>query len=553
MRLQLKMVIFGTTILGSALTGGTAMSSDPAAEAHVTAARVGHVVGAASECVFIQRPRLQAMTDKLEDAIGKFSTNGTEAAYLIGAYDKGVTDGQNAIKAKQVNCAFAETDLTELERPNTAWLPEHPKPVTVAPGPSSAAGADVKQAPQPLAATEPLATPASLPAPPAARANVPAVHGISDNEIRFGMAAPLSGPAKELGRQMKRGIEVAFKAANDAGGINGRKLTLVAVDDGYEPSRTGDAMKQLNDKEQVFGIIGNVGTPTTAVALPYTLSNKMLFFGAFTGAGLLRRDPPDRYVFNYRASYAEETNAVVRYLVKTRRIRPEQIAVFAQQDGYGDSGFEGVAKAMRALNTSGDSGAILRLNYQRNTVDVDAAIAQLQQYQRQRNVLPIRAVVMVATYRAAAKFIEKTRDPLPGLVYTNVSFVGSTSLATELMVLGAKFATGVIVTQVVPPVGGYSSVVLDYKAAMEKYFQGDTPDYVSFEGYLEANILIEGLRRAGPQFDTERLVGVLEGLKNFDLGLGVPVNFSPADHQALHKVWGTQLDEAGHFQSIDLE
>ena len=160
---------------------------------------------------------------------------------------------------------------------------------------------------------------------------------------------------------------------------------------------------------------------------------------------------------------------------------------------------------------------------------------------------------MVATYRAAAKFIEKTRDPLPGLVYTNVSFVGSTSLATELMVLGAKFATGVIVTQVVPPVGGYSSVVLDYKAAMEKYFQGDTPDYVSFEGYLEANILIEGLRRAGPQFDTERLVGVLEGLKNFDLGLGVPVNFSPADHQALHKVWGTQLDEAGHFQSIDLE
>ena len=113
-------------------------------------------------------------------------------------------------------------------------------------------------------------------------------------------------------------------------------------------TRTPEAMKQLYEKDQVFGIIGNVGTPTAAVAVPYALERKMLFFGAFTGANMLRNDPPDRYVFNYRASYVEETDAVVRYLVKMRRIPPQQIAVFAQQDSYGDAGFAGVAKALRA-------------------------------------------------------------------------------------------------------------------------------------------------------------------------------------------------------------
>jgi ABC-type branched-subunit amino acid transport system substrate-binding protein len=159
----------------------------------------------------------------------------------------------------------------------------------------------------------------------------------------------LTGSAKELGNQMKLGIETAFRLTNEVGGIHGRQLRLVAADDGYEPTRTAETMNELYEKQQVFGFIGNVGTPTAVVALPYALERKALFFGAFTGAGLLRRDPPDRYVFNYRASYAEETYAVVRYLVKVRGLRPDQIAVFAQQDAYGDAGFEGVAKAMRAL------------------------------------------------------------------------------------------------------------------------------------------------------------------------------------------------------------
>jgi len=375
---------------------------------------------------------------------------------------------------------------------------------------------------------------------------LPSVRGVTNTEVRFGISAPFTGAAKELGSQMRLGLETAFSLANDAGGIDGRQVKLVVADDGYEPTRTADTMRQLFDKQQVFGFVGNVGTPTAVVALPYALQRHALFFGAFTGADLLRRDPPDRYVFNYRASYAEETEAVVNYLVKMRHLQPNQIAVFAQHDAFGDAGFAGVAKAIRTLR--GDDSGILRLDYERNTVDVDNAIAALRAHKA-----PIKAVVMVAAYRAAAKFIEKTRDLYPSMIYTNVSFVGSTALANELMLLGPRFANGVIVTQVVPAVDSYSTAILKYRNALAKYFPGEAPDYVSLEGYVDGMLLLEGLKRAGQKLDTESLVDALETVRNFDLGLGTPINFSQSEHQGSHKVWGTQLDDHGRYQPIDLQ
>jgi branched-chain amino acid transport system substrate-binding protein len=373
------------------------------------------------------------------------------------------------------------------------------------------------------------------------------IRGVSDTEIRLGMVAPLTGPAKEFGRQLKLGIESAFDETNDGDRVGGRLLKLVAEDDGYEPARTAAAMKLLYEKDQVFGLIGNYGSPTALISVPYALEHRMLSFGAFTGAKSLRQDPPDRYVFNYRAGYAEEADAVVRYLVKVRGLRPEQIGVLAQKDAYGDAGTEGVAKAMRALR-GGDAGSTLHLTYNRNTVDVDEAVAQLRAQKGQ-----IKAMVLVATYRPATKFIEKTRDLYPGMIYASISGVGSTGLADELSLLGPRFAQGVIVTQVVPAVDGYASVILAYKAALAKYFPGEAPDYVSLEGYLSARVLIAGLKRTGPQLDTEKLVDTLENLHDFDLGLGTLVNFGPGEHQALHKVWGTELDQAGHYHAIDLQ
>ena len=278
--------------------------------------------------------------------------------------------------------ALLDADSQTLQRSNQVTANNAPAKST----PVAATTIAAVPAPEPSAG--PQGQQASLPPSSPALGQEPSgtVQGVTDNEIRFGISAPFSGAAKELGQNMKLGIEAAFNAANASGGVHGRQLRLIAADDGYEPARTAVTMKQLYEKDQVFGFVGNVGTPTAVVALPYALERKMLFFGAFTGAGLLRNDPPDRYVFNYRASYAEETAATVQYLVKVRRLRPEQIAVFAQQDAYGDSGFAGVAKAIRSLG--GNDSAILRLNYQRNTVDVDEAVARTPGAQLQQGPLP---------------------------------------------------------------------------------------------------------------------------------------------------------------------
>jgi branched-chain amino acid transport system substrate-binding protein len=514
------------------LAGEGAAASDKANIVRDLAGRVGPILGSALACQDIARPRIQLIVDKFTAVIAEASTNDAERSDLTQLLDRNVANGRGAVTSGQTDCRQADRQLADLERSiATPALPAAIAPPAPAAAPS-------------VASSFSAATAATAPTAPVPVS--PAVRGITDREIRFGIAAPFSGSSKELGRQMKLGIDTAFNRVNDAGGVEGRMLKLIAADDGFEPTRTADAMKQLYEKDQVFGMIGNVGTATAAVALPYALDRRMLFFGAFTGANVIRHDPPDRYVFNYRASYAEETDAAVRYFVKMRRIPPRQIAVFAQQDAGGDAGFAGVAKSFRSLGAS-DSG-ILRLNYQRNTVDVDDAVNQLKAQK-----VPIKAVVMISAYRPAAKFIEKTRDLFPGMLYSNISFVGSTVLADELMLLGPRYAAGAIVTQVVPAVSGYSSIVLEYKNALAKYFPGEAADYVSLEGYVAANVLIEALKRTGPQLDTEKLIDVLENMRDLDLGLGASLGFGRAEHQASHKIWGTALDETGKYQAIELE
>jgi ABC-type branched-subunit amino acid transport system substrate-binding protein len=345
---------------------------------------------------------------------------------------------------------------------------------------------------------------------------------------------------------MKAGVEAAFGAANAAGGVHGRRLRLLALDDGYEPERTRAVMRELLEDRKVFAIVGNVGTPTAQVAVPYAMERKVLFYGAFTGAPLLRRTPPDRYVFNFRASYAEETAAAVRYLTQVRRVAPEEIGVFAQEDGYGDAGFQGVAAALAPLGRA--EGQVLRVGYRRNTADVDEAVARLA-----REGPRLRAMVMVATYKAAARFVEKARAVRPDLVVTSVSFVGAIPLAEELVALGPRMTADVLVTQVVPLPTSHATAVMRYREALAQYVPGEAPDFVSLEAFLGANLLIEGLRRAGRALGTEALVEALEGIQGLDLGIGTPLGFSRSDHQASHKVWGTALDPSGKYRAVDLE
>jgi len=240
------------------------------------AGRVGPVIGSALACRDIVRPRIQVIADKFAAVIKEASSNEAERDDLTQLLDRSVADGRSAVIAGKIDCRLADRQLADLER--------------------SIAGPTLSGVIAPSSAAAATA--------PTARISTP-TRGVSDREIRFGIAAPFSGTARELGRQMKLGIDTAFNRVNEAGGVDGRMLRLIAADDGYEPTRTPEAMKQLYEKDQVFGVIGNVGTPNAAVAVQYALERRMLFFGAFTGANVVRHDPPDRYVFNYRPSYTK--------------------------------------------------------------------------------------------------------------------------------------------------------------------------------------------------------------------------------------------------------
>ncbi|CAL79604.1 conserved hypothetical protein; putative extracellular ligand-binding receptor [Bradyrhizobium sp. ORS 278] len=514
-RRSYRVTVLAAVMLAASASG--ALSADHVSMVRELAGRVGPILGSSQACSSIPPRRVQAILGKFQEAIREASTNPNDRNELAREFERNIADGRAAVNAGRADCRLVERQLAELERSVGAPPPSTPAPAS------------------------PPATTGAI--RPAAAGNV---RGVTDQEIRFGMVIPYTGSAKENGQSYKRGIEVAFARANAAGGVHGRMLKLIAADDGFEPARTPDAMKLLWDKEQVFGFVGNLGTPTAAVAVPFALERRALFFAPFTGGTLVRRDPPDRYVFNYRPSFVEEADAAVRYLLKMRKIRPNQIAVFGQNDDLGEQGFAGVARAYRAAGLN--DKAIVRLVYARNSIDMDEAVAQLKAQK-----VPIKAIVMVGTTRPAAKFIEKTRDLYPGMIYTNMSIVGATALAQELMLLGPRFTENVIVTQAVPAVSGYSSTVLDFKAALAEVAPGEVPDYISLEGYIAANLLIDALKRCGPQLDTERLVETLENTRNLDMGLGASLSLSRGDHQALHKLWGTQLDKSGSYQPIDLE
>jgi serine/threonine protein kinase/ABC-type branched-subunit amino acid transport system substrate-binding protein len=418
------------------------------------------------------------------------------------------------------------------------------------------------EAPPPVARTEfPKAAAVPPPAPIAKPAAEGATaRGVTDDTITVGMSAAFSGASRELGNRMKLGLETAFATINEGGGIGGRSIKLMALDDGYDGKRALTNVQELINDRNVFAILGNVGTPTTKEALPFVLSKKVLFFGAFTGSGILRRDPPDRYVFNYRASYEEETAKMINYLIDVKKISDHGIVVFAQNDSYGDAGFDGASKTLRK---KGRSDELLRVGYDRNTLDVDDAVNKVAEYHNAavrlgnsdvyRPKHPVKAIIMVGTYKAAAKFIQKIRDRKIDAMFLNVSFVGSDSLAEELKERGPGYGEGVIVTQVVPHFDSGATGIIRYREAMKKYHPDQQPDFVSLEGFVVGQLFAEGLRRVGHDIDTETLIDSLEQMRDFDPGIGGNLSFGMSQHQASHKVWGTVLDAQGAFKSLDMD
>lgn len=373
--------------------------------------------------------------------------------------------------------------------------------------------------------------------------------GITGDKIILGTSTAMTGSNKELGNNMVMGMQACFKSVNEAGGIDGRKIELVVQDDGYEPDQALENMHKLFESDQVFAMIGNVGTPTAEVTMPYANENKHLFFGPMTGAKKLRRDPPDRYVFNLRASYADETAAMVNYFVEKKHVDPGKIAVFAQNDSFGDDGFAGVAKALEKYKIQPEN--ILRVGYDRNTTKIGDAVTTLEQNQGR-----VEALVMVSTYKPAALMVQKLKDRKLNIQVAAVSFVGSELLAQQFKEMGAEYADGVIVTQVVPYYQSNASGVLRYREAMKKFYPLSKPGFVSLEGFLAAECLVEGLKKtvdSGKALTTENVIDSLEQINDLDLGIGPIITFGPSRHQASNRVWGTVLNKKAEYKELELE
>ncbi|MEK8053462.1 ABC transporter substrate-binding protein [Ideonella sp. DXS22W] len=351
--------------------------------------------------------------------------------------------------------------------------------------------------------------------------------GQPERPIVLGQSAAITGPAAQLGLQMHQGARLVFDAVNAAGGINGRPVELRLVDDGYEPERC----KANTDKfiqDEVFALFGYVGTPTALAALPAVTAAQVPFIAPFTGAQALR-EPFNRNVFHVRASYFDETALIVRHLAG---LRLHKIAVFRQNDSYGQAGLDGVQRALAAIGRE----PLAVGTVERNSVNVAAAVQAIVARQPE-------AVVLISAYKSCAAFIRAARAAGYGGLFYNVSFVGTQALIDEL----GKEARGVQVSQVMPsPFSTTNGASREYLEAIRQAGGKHQPNYSGMEGFVGARVLVEGLRRAAASAKTlnrEALVSALENLR-LDFG-GFTVAFGPRQHVGSSFVELTLLTEDG--------
>ena len=346
-------------------------------------------------------------------------------------------------------------------------------------------------------------------------------HGVTNQDIIIGMSNATTGPAAALGTGVKAGAMTYFQKINNAGGVNGRKIKLISYDDGYEPLRTVENTNKLMNEDKVFALFGYVGTPTSTAVLPIINKEHMLFWAPFTGAEFLRT-PVTKNIFNVRGSYYDEAETQVQYL--TEKLGKKKIGVFIQNDAYGLSVKLGVEKALkkRNLEIMGEG------TYERNTENVDAGLQALKSYNPD-------AVIMVGTYKAMAAFIKKAVAQGFKPVFLNVSFVGTAALVKELAGAGGD----VIISQVMPsPHDSPLPLVHQYRQDMHAAGHPDL-DYTDLEGYVDAVVFVEVLKKVTGPLTRESFIAAAEKL-NTTVG-GLTFVFTAENHQAMSKIYLTKI------------
>ena len=358
--------------------------------------------------------------------------------------------------------------------------------------------------------------------------------GVSDAAILFGQSAAFTGPAEDLGQNMRLGIQAAFQEQNESGGVHGRRLELATLDDAYEPEAAIANTRRLIQDEGVFALIGAVGTPTSVAALPVATEAGVPYVAPFTGAAFLREAAGrGKHVINLRASYDDETEAMVAHLIGDLGI--ERIAVMYQDDSFGRAGHSGAQQALAKRGMAPVSVGV----YPRNTTAVKTALLDVRAGEPE-------AVILVGAYEPVAALIAWSREIGFRPVFITISFVGSNALARELGTAG----TGVFVTQVVPfPRGNEPRVVAAYGRALAALAPDSTPGFVSLEGYLAGRLAIAALEFCGRDVDRDCFLRAMRERDRVDID-GFELRYGNDDNQGSDRVFLTMIDASGGYRPI---
>jgi ABC-type branched-subunit amino acid transport system substrate-binding protein len=351
--------------------------------------------------------------------------------------------------------------------------------------------------------------------------------GSPSKTVLIGQSGPLSGNNKEFGIDIREGVLAYFNKVNEAGGVNGRKLELITLDDANDKARSGENGRVLIEERGVLALFGYASATLSLPAMPFVEKHKTPFIGPFTGAEPMRAFRP--YVFNIRASYADELEKIIEFYFSTGM---KKFSVIHYDDAVGKAN-RGVVEA--ALAKRGLKPASIG-SLQRNQTDLGSAVS---------DVLKAAPDVVLATtlYRTTADFVKQARKGGSGAQFASLSFVGASALAEALGPSG----TGVVISQVVPPYSKSSvPIVKEYQAAIQKHLGKPDYSFTSLEAYIGAKVLVEAIRRTGANPTRENLLKVLNSMQDYNLG-GFVVNFSPTNHNGSQFVELTAISRGGRF------
>lgn len=347
--------------------------------------------------------------------------------------------------------------------------------------------------------------------------------------IILGKTVGATGESGQVGVGMILGAKIYLDKINAQGGIQGKKIEMIAINDGYEPLKAAENARKLIDQDHVLALVGNNGSPTTAVVLPIINEKKVLLFGTYSGAAFLRQSPPDHYVFNFRASFSDEASEMIKGLLHAG-FKPDEIALFDQNDAYGEAVYNGCIKALTAAGYP--NATLNRGSFSRNTLNIEGALAKIMS----EKTSP-KAIILAGNFGSNTKFAKLAIKQFPHIYILPITTL------IKVDELDAQEQKRIIATQVVPTFDSNLPGVNEYLEDLKKYGEDATPSTVSLEAYLGTKLFILGLQKAvaNNAVTREGIIDALETLNDVDIGIGEKITFNKNNHDALHKVWATKI------------